>query len=52
MERYVFEYEPVWGVLSLAIEYVLAASPEQAKLKFLTSEAGDNCLRILRYYKG
>ena len=52
MERYVFEYVPIWGRFTVMVEYVLAANPEQAKIKFYMSEAGNNCLELRRYYKG
>lgn len=52
MYRYVFEYEPIWGCFSRMVEYVMANNPEQAKIKFYMSKAGENCARLLTYYKG
>ena len=52
MERYVFEYQPVWGRFTVMAEYVMANNPEQAKIKFYLSEAGENCAILFRYYKG
>lgn len=50
MYRYVFVYEPVWGVFTRMVEYVMANNIEQAKIKFYNTEAGDNCMRIISIY--
>ena len=50
MYRYVFVYEPVWGVFTQMVEYVMANNVEQAKIKFYNTEAGDNCMRIISIY--
>lgn len=52
MGRYVFEYEPIWGCFTRMVEYVIASSPQQAEIKFFTSKAGDNCARLITFYKG
>lgn len=52
MYRYVFIYEPVWGHFTRMVEYVKANNPEQAKIKFYLTPAGDNCARIIEYYRG
>ena len=52
MYRYVFIYEPVWGTFTRMVEYVMANNPEQAKIKFYVSPAGNNCARIIEYYEG
>jgi len=52
MYRYVFEYEPIWGCFTRMVEYVTANNPEQAKIKFYLSEAGDNCAQLIRFYRG
>ena len=52
MYRYVFEYQPIWGRFTRMVEYVKASTPQQAEIKFFTSKAGDNCARLIRFYKG
>ena len=52
MYRHVFIYEPVWGTFTRMVEYVMANNPEQAKIKFYLSDAGNNCARIIEYYEG
>jgi transcription initiation factor IIF auxiliary subunit len=52
MYRYVFIYEPVWGCFTRMVEYVFANNQEQAKIKFYLTEAGDNCNRIIDFYRG
>lgn len=52
MYRYVFEYEPIWGCFTRMVEYVTANNPQQAEIKFFTSKAGDNCARLIRFYRG
>jgi hypothetical protein len=51
MYRYVFLYEPVWGVFTQMVEYVMANSIEQAKIKFYSTEAGNNCARLIEITK-
>lgn len=50
MYRYTFVYEPVWGVFTQMVEYVMANNLEQAKIKFYNTEAADNCVRIIAIY--
>ena len=40
-------YKPIWGNFTRYVEYVSASSARQAEIKFYSSEAGDNCQRII-----
>ena len=52
MFRYIFEYVPIWGSFTRLVEFVMANSAEQAKIKFWSSDAGNNCSELITFYEG